>query len=131
MHELTIEAYLELFEVHGGTAKFGSEVAELRTMVRRISSRPQLANTRPSLSSIARASTATVWRAALVERLASDAELQCRSQELVNWCSPYLTDCFSVITRRGSRWSRPNVVVKNRKFMRAAADITARGRLYS
>jgi SAM-dependent methyltransferase len=60
------------------------------------------------------------WRsltvsAGLVERLATAAGLQVRSQELLPWHDcPYLTDCFSVITRHGSRWARPNVVIKNR-----------------
>ena len=65
------------------------------------------------------------WRArdvsaALVRRLASEAGLQCRRQELVTWTGPYLTDCFSVISRRGSKWRGPNVVVKNRRFRHAA-----------
>ena len=50
------------------------------------------------------------WRdkdtsAELVRQLALDAGLQCRSQELVQWGVPDLTDCFSVV-RRGSPGER-------------------------
>jgi SAM-dependent methyltransferase len=76
------------------------------------------------------------WRsrdvsAQLVERLAADAGLLCRSQELFQWArGPYLTDCVSVLTRRGSRWARQNIVVKRRDFRRMAAANAALARLY-
>jgi SAM-dependent methyltransferase len=51
-----------------------------------------------------------------VEEDAGQMGLRCISQELVNWGSRRLIDCFSVITRAGSRWDRPNRVVRNRRF---------------
>jgi SAM-dependent methyltransferase len=47
---------------------------------------------------------------------AQEAGLQCITQELVNWGSRRLIDCFSVVTRPGSRWARPNRVVRNGRF---------------
>lgn len=76
------------------------------------------------------------WRStsvsgALVEQWCRDSRLQCRSQELVNWATRSLTDCFSVITRPTSKWARPNIVLSNPKFRpRQSAEIAARERLY-
>jgi SAM-dependent methyltransferase len=53
------------------------------------------------------------------EGLAQDAEesgLACISQELVNWASRRQIDCFSVLTRRSSRWARPRRAFRNRRF---------------
>jgi SAM-dependent methyltransferase len=47
---------------------------------------------------------------------AAAAGLHCVAQELVNWGSRRLCDCFSVVTRPGSRWARPNRVIRNRHF---------------
>jgi hypothetical protein len=57
------------------------------------------------------------------EEIARDAGLQCISQELVNWCSPRLSDCLSLFTRNGSRWSRPNQIKLNPCFMDEARRI--------
>jgi len=62
------------------------------------------------------------WRAptvsaALVEQAAAGMGLTCVSQEKVAWGNEtMLLDCFSVITRAGSQFDRPNVVVENFGF---------------
>jgi len=64
------------------------------------------------------------WRATSVsateiERLARTLGLSCVSQETVAWGNDdLLNDCFSVITRAGSRFDRENVVVENLDFSR-------------
>src|SRR5262249_29266545 len=68
------------------------------------------------------------WRsedvsARAVDQWTTDVGLMCRSQELVRWGTVYLSDCFSVITRPGSRWARANRVTKNLRFMQEIADI--------
>jgi SAM-dependent methyltransferase len=46
------------------------------------------------------------------------AGLSCVGQELIAWhYGRHLTDVISVVTPRGSRWERPNLVVRNRDFM--------------
>ena len=59
------------------------------------------------------------------------------NQELVNWgitpdladarrnldITKELTDCLSVLARPGSRFSRPNRVVRNPEFMQDAARV--------
>jgi ubiquinone/menaquinone biosynthesis C-methylase UbiE len=76
------------------------------------------------------------WRAEsvtadLVDALCRDAGLECRSQELVNWGSgPLLIDCFSVITRPGSRWALPRVVRVNPRFMDEAGNLSAIDHVY-
>jgi SAM-dependent methyltransferase len=62
---------------------------------------------------------ATTVSAELVERLARSAGLSCVSQETVAWGNEtLLNDCFSVITRAGSRWDRENDVAANLDFSR-------------
>jgi len=61
------------------------------------------------------------WRASsvsaeLFEKYASDVGLQCICQEKINWGDIILNDCFSVITRKNSTYSRPNLIVENTKF---------------
>jgi SAM-dependent methyltransferase len=60
---------------------------------------------------------ATTVSAELVERLARAEGLRCVSQETVAWGNrTLLNDCFSVITRAGSRWDRENQVAANMNF---------------
>jgi SAM-dependent methyltransferase len=62
---------------------------------------------------------ATTVSAEIVERLARAAGLRCVSQETVAWGNEtILNDCFSVITRAGSRWDRENDVAANLDFSR-------------
>lgn len=56
--------------------------------------------------------------------LSRDAGLACVGQEIINWASPLLIDCISIVTQPGSTWERPNVRVTNRSF-RAAARSSA------
>jgi SAM-dependent methyltransferase len=70
------------------------------------------------------------WRgstmsAGRLQQLAAKAGLACIGQEIVNMLSGRLIDCVSLVTPKGSRWERPNVVVHNPYFMAEAAS-TAR-----
>jgi hypothetical protein len=56
--------------------------------------------------------------------LSRDAGLVCIGQEIINWASPLLIDCISIVTQLGSTWERPNVCTTNRYF-RAAARSSA------
>jgi len=49
--------------------------------------------------------------------LASAAGLRCVIQERINWLSRLPNDCFSIVTRPGSRWDRPARSVQNLGFM--------------
>jgi len=57
--------------------------------------------------------------------------LQCISQEVINWTTRRLIDCFSTFTRPSSRWSRPNRVLVNPAFAAEAKAVKRRSRLYS
>ena len=76
------------------------------------------------------------WRAPSVTaekfaELARAAGLHCVGQELVNWeGGVLLLDCISVVARPGSRWDRPNRVVKNRLFRLEARSIRRAGLVY-
>ena len=70
------------------------------------------------------------WRsysvsAEIFARLCDDAGLQCAGQELINWRAMRLTDCFSIVTRKVSRWAQPNQVVRNAQFMQEAERVKA------
>ena len=78
----------------------------------------------------------TRWRglsvtAARVAELAESAGLHCVGQELINWGGgALLIDAISVVTRPGSRWDRPNRVVKNRLFGMEARAIRRSDTVY-
>ncbi len=57
--------------------------------------------------------------------------LVCLTQELVNWGQPELVDCFSVITRRGSRFERPYQRLENPNFMVEAEIVKGYSALYN
>jgi SAM-dependent methyltransferase len=68
---------------------------------------------------------ATTVSAELVERLARAEGLSCVSQETVAWGNEtILNDCFSVITRAGSRWDRENEVAANLDFARRETAVS-------
>jgi SAM-dependent methyltransferase len=76
------------------------------------------------------------WRAPTMssERLAqiaTGAGLSCVGQEIVNWLGGRLLDCMSLVTRPGSKWDRPNVVVRNPYFMAEAASAARAAPVYS
>ena len=66
---------------------------------------------------------ATGMSAGQFETIANAAGLRCIGQELVNWHGTRLSDCFSLVTRAGSRWARANLVIRNADFMREAARV--------
>ena len=59
------------------------------------------------------------------------AGLQCISQEVVNWTTRRLIDCFSIFTRPASHWARPNRILVNSGFVSEARAIKRRAQLYS
>jgi ubiquinone/menaquinone biosynthesis C-methylase UbiE len=68
------------------------------------------------------------WRAfsmtaPLFERYCDQAGLQCVSQELVNWATKRLIDCFSVFTPKVNAQLRSNVVTENTDFMKEAKKL--------
>ena len=77
------------------------------------------------------------WRAesttaALFAELCERAGLACVGQELISWeYGRRLTDVISVATRRGSRWDRPRVEVRNRHFMDEARRLSRGAPLYA
>jgi len=76
------------------------------------------------------------WRAKSVTAagfvaLCEAAGLHCVGQELVNWeGGVLLLDSMSVVTRPGSRWDRPNQVIKNRLFRAEAHAVRRAGMVY-
>jgi len=62
--------------------------------------------------------TADLFRA-----LCEQNGLHCITQELINWRSRRLIDCFSLFVRNGSKVQGPTRVVRNPNFMREAARI--------
>jgi ubiquinone/menaquinone biosynthesis C-methylase UbiE len=75
------------------------------------------------------------WRAFSVTAkgvadICSSFQMQCRSQELVNWHGRLLIDAFSVIARPESTRTWDNVVYRNRNFMKEAQSIKRCARLY-
>jgi len=79
----------------------------------------------------------SAWRApsvsaAVVRELCQDANLECISQELMNWHhGRCMIDAISVITPPGSRWSRPCEILLNRNFVDTAATVKTLSRLYA
>jgi len=63
-------------------------------------------------------------------QMARDAGLSCISQEIITWNNSLLTDCFSAVTRPGSRWDRVPVVSVNRLFLPAARSAGAAARAF-
>ena len=46
--------------------------------------------------------------------------LKCVRQELINWRGRWLIDCFTTLTRAGSKWEGTCRIVRNPRFMREA-----------
>jgi SAM-dependent methyltransferase len=75
------------------------------------------------------------WRAfsvsaEIIEQTAREAGLRAIGQEIVNWGGPALIDCISVIARPDSKWDRPNVVVRNPRFVAEADSAGAAARVF-
>ncbi len=76
------------------------------------------------------------WRApsvtaAAFEQDARQAGLVCTSQEIINWETIRLIDCFSTFTPLHSKWARPNIIIENPDFMKQAAMCAFLAKLYS
>jgi SAM-dependent methyltransferase len=78
------------------------------------------------------------WRAQSVSArkvadLCSVAGLVCIGQEIIDWGheSRRMVDCLSTLTRLGSKWERPNVVVRNPHFMAEAFSAHAISEVYA
>lgn len=56
--------------------------------------------------------------------------LTCICQEIVNWRGRRLIDCFSTVTRVGSKWEGPARVFRNPDFMREAQLIRRWSQFY-
>jgi ubiquinone/menaquinone biosynthesis C-methylase UbiE len=68
----------------------------------------------------------------LFETYCNKADLQCISQELVNWGTDgLLIDCFSLFTPKKSMFARPNKMIENTDFMKEAALIKRLSNHYS
>ena len=57
-------------------------------------------------------------------------DLQCISQEMINWDGNVLCDCISVFTNSQSEFRQSNVITKNRRFMKEAANAKAMSSMY-
>ena len=76
------------------------------------------------------------WRARSVsakvfEQYCETQNIQCTSQEAINWGVDELTDALSIFTRKGSVWSRSNRLLENPDFMSEANHICKLAPLYS
>ena len=90
------------------------------------------------LEKVLRRSNWEHWRAPSVTSqkivdVCSASGLVCIGQEIINWGHKTLKmiDCLSILTRSGSRWDRPNVVVRNPYFMAEAMSAHAISEVYA
>ena len=74
----------------------------------------------------------TVSSAGIVEA-SRQAGLACIGQEIINWGdhNRRMIDCLSIVTRTGSKWERPNVVVHNPAFTEEARSARSQSKMYS
>jgi len=65
--------------------------------------------------------------------ICSACGLVCIGQEIIDWGheTRKMIDCFSIMTRSGSKWERPNVVVRNPYFMAEAMSAHAISEVYT
>jgi SAM-dependent methyltransferase len=78
------------------------------------------------------------WRAPSVtaqkvSNLCAVHGLVCIGQEIIDWGhdTRVMIDCFSLLTRPGSKWQSPNIVVRNPHFMREAMSAHAISEVYT
>ena len=62
--------------------------------------------------------------------LAESAGLRCSTQELVNWETEELLDCFSVLARPNSLWGRTSKTISNHEFMGEMAHFGRLAEIY-
>jgi ubiquinone/menaquinone biosynthesis C-methylase UbiE len=77
------------------------------------------------------------WRgksmsAELFERFCHDADLLCIGQEVIRWREKehWFRDCFSMLTRPGSRFARENRVIENRDYSAQATTMAGIAAFY-
>lgn len=76
------------------------------------------------------------WRAPSVSaagfaKLCNEAGMRCVGQELINWAGGViLQDSISIVTCPGSRWDRPNKIVRNWMFRLEARSIRRSSSVY-
>lgn len=63
-------------------------------------------------------------------QLAASHGLQCIGQEVINWSTKREIDCLSVFCKEGASWARPNVVLRNGRFMDVVQQIGELSRVY-
>jgi hypothetical protein len=69
--------------------------------------------------------------AEMFEKSCIKADLVCIAQELINWRTRRLIDCFSLFTKKTSVWANENKIVKNPDFMKEANRVKRLSMLYS
>jgi hypothetical protein len=109
-----------------GAAAAGARPAAARRLLNRLYERVAAGGLLPNVFWRGRSVSAEV-----VANLAQAAGLRCIAQETVNWYGRIQLDCFTTLTRAGSRFARPNRVWRNRDFMEEARRARQRGALYA
>jgi ubiquinone/menaquinone biosynthesis C-methylase UbiE len=102
-----------------------SNLGEFSLQARRTAQAEAVAFRSPTLRSWLRKYGVIEWRhsrgvsmtAPRFVNLATQAQLTCVGQEIVNWGGARLIDCISLVTHPGSVWDRPNEVRRNPNFM--------------
>lgn len=62
---------------------------------------------------------------------AEEADLQCITQEKINWGkTKRLIDCITIFTKKNSIWASPHRVLRNKEFMREAKYSSRLSKLY-
>lgn len=65
-----------------------------------------------------------------MKQFADDAGLRCSTQELINWETEELLDCFSVLAHRNSLWGRTEKTIVNDQFMGEMAHFGRLAEIY-
>ncbi|HEV2811733.1 MAG TPA: class I SAM-dependent methyltransferase [Solirubrobacteraceae bacterium] len=109
-----------------GFYRRGARVA--RALPERVRRELTRAGVLPSVYAWRAETTTAAWFA----RACESAGLVCIGQELLRWeHGAFLTDAITLLTPRGSRWERPRVVVRNRRFTDAARSWAVAAPLYA
>lgn len=132
-----IEAYLSqlprILKAEGAALLHHSNLGEYAGSLSRFSGYPRV---EALLKRLGMVEKSLHWRdagvsAALVERLAAQSGLACRSQEIVPWGTKRaFIDCLSTIVKSGSPLDRGNRIFRNAGFMREAAYLGRLARIY-
>lgn len=113
---------------HSNMAELTSKAARARRVPDRLRRQLTVRGLLVNLYAWRAETTSAEWFA----RKCAEAGLVCIGQEKIAWeFGRYLTDTISVVTPRGSRWERPNIIVENPSFIREAKLIARYSQLYS